>query len=190
MKKVLLFVSTAILLTSCATRKYGCGYTSDVKDTSKTFTHLEIHPYKNKDGVLMKDTIGITQKYHNGRLITVGCKNYSYKPNVSLCRAYGKVVLLDTFSLPKKYLVKIGGILLRDDTVVTEVKYLIVPESNFYKALHPYVNTNKDVYFEAFAVFPNIYDGPDVQYSVSGCIESVVEDTNYYRNDLIFIKGK
>lgn len=188
MKNLLLLASAVLCLSSCATRKYGCKYTAYVSDSTKSYSHLLISPRYNKDGKLIHDSAVITRCYDSkGKLIDYNYNLLNYKYDISLCRAYGKVYHFDS-DLPT-YVIKVGGWLLRDDTVITEVKYVIVPKSKFYTALTPYVNTNTDIAFESLISFPNVYDGPDIQYSVSGCVDHIVGDT-IIRKDVIFAKGK
>ncbi len=184
MRKLLFFASMA-LFTSCATHKYGCDVSIDDKKNESTY--LVIKPRLNKDGNTIRDSVYITEKNENGRRRIVNYKMVNYKPEASICRGHGKVTIVDTLNYPKSYLIKIDGVLLRDNTIITDVKYLIVYEGRFYKSLTPYINTDVDVYFEAEVLFPNVYDGPDIQHSVIGCIEKV-EYLDNKRNDIILIK--
>ena len=185
MKKLLLFASMALFASCATTHKHGCGLS--VKNETETTRIVVRNTVKN--GKLIQDSLFIKERTVNGqRLVSTILMNYH--PKVSICRGYGKVVVLDTFSRPKSYLIRVGGVLMRDDVNITPVKYLIVYQSDFLSSLNQYANTNVDVYFESNVIFAG--DTCEIQVTNNGCIDNVdyPATSPEKRKDIIFVNFK
>ena len=185
MKKLLFFASMALFASCATTHKHGCGLS--VKNETETTRIVVRNTIKNgkltQDSILIKERMVDEQKLIFTMMI-------NYHPKVSVCRGYGKVVVLDTFYHPESYLIRIGGVLMRDDVNITPVKYLIVYQSDFFNSLNQYVNTDTDVYFESNVVFAG--DTCEMQVTNNGCIDHVDYPATpaEKRKDIIFVNFK
>jgi hypothetical protein len=174
MKRTILLIAAfmALFATSCKTHKYGCG-----------LSHIETHPYKS-NGCVGLDSFLVIQSKNS-----VEYKLINYRPDYRLCRGYGKVEILDTIIKPHQLLIRMGGALMKDDSVVTPVKFIIIYDGKFYKTLLPYANTGKDVYFEGYMLFPNRYYGDDIQVATNTWIDHIDSKSSNY-NNVIFANYK
>ncbi len=150
------------IFTGCGTHKYGCGFGANTRKI-----------YSKHDSAL------IIERNVNGKILTT-YKLLSYRPNLTNCRGYGKVVKIDN----KTLLIRMTGVLLRNDSVITPVKFLIIPEGKFFKELTPYCNSDIYVYFESDFVVVDY--SSDFQFTSNGCVDHVDYIRNSKRNDVIY----
>ncbi len=101
-----------------------------------------------------------------------GCSSIQSKKDCSVehipvCRGYGKVVIID--SINHTYVIRIPGSFIKDDTGITDVKFVIVHDMG----LQPYIG--KSIYFECKSFRGTIKD--EIVEATNYCVEKV-ENSN------------
>jgi hypothetical protein len=161
MKQFLLSLLCIGLLSSCATRKYGCGSTYTYTPTSDTPKPILVSGTVTNTNVTKPD---LFKKMY---------KNTNYVPiKMDLCRGYGKVAVIDTSTHPYSLLIRVGGAFIRNDVEVTPVKYVIVYETVTKNSLFWQIKQliGREIYFECQAPSSTI-DSPEMTHVVEGCVE-------------------
>ena len=165
MKSYLLLAISVLAMSSCVTRKYGCGL-------SKTQTQLNTTlvsglPEREKKFVSISSTVNNVEKTH----IYMQSIRHKY-------RGHGEVAILQDSIHPYLYLIHVDGCVIKDDTEITDAKYVVAYEGNFTDQLK--YNIGKLVFFECKSV-DNIYAPKEMLEIVDGCVEQVVD--NFVKKD-------
>ena len=149
-----LIIILTVLLSSCATHKR---YVS-----SKFGANTPVVMTANDNDIHIKINMNVIKlpKIINKPITT----------KLSVLTGYGTVVPLDTFIHPYSYLIRVGGRVVKNDTSLTNIKYIIVYEGSFMRDLSYYVN--KQIFFECKSVNINRYMPSEVTEVVHGCIEN------------------